>query len=296
MAAQPVARSTHMMGIGIRFSIFLLCGLFVAPASSQEPPKPEAQSAPAEEKKDTRKPVSPWKRFPRNVLADQKAIWTSPFHTSQQDAKWWALFGSATAGLLATDKWTSKALPNTSDQIAVSRWTSRIGAAYSLVPIAGAFYFAGTFSKNERFRETGILGAEALANTFLVENILKTATQRERPLEGQGNGEFFQGRGRIWNSGASFPSGHAINSWALASVIAHQYPHPRVVPILSYGLASTVVASRFAVRKHFASDVVVGAAMGWFIGDYVYGKRHNRELDPKPSKLKTVLARIHVGQ
>jgi hypothetical protein len=41
---------------------------------------------------------------------------------------------------------------------------------------------------------------------------------------------------------------------------------------------------------------VVGAAMGWFIGDYVYGKRHNRELDPKPSKLKTVLARIHVGQ
>ena len=63
--------------------------------------------------------------------------------------------------------------------------------------------------------------------------------------------------------------------------MAHEYPHPRIVPILAYGLATTVVGSRFAARKHFASDVVLGAAMGWFIGDYVYGKRHNRALDEK---------------
>jgi len=31
-----------------------------------------------------------------------------------------------------------------------------------------------------------------------------------------------------------------------------------------------VSASRVAANKHFASDVVTGALMGWFIGRYVY--------------------------
>jgi membrane-associated phospholipid phosphatase len=47
------------------------------------------------------------------------------------------------------------------------------------------------------------------------------------------------------------------------------------VPILAYGLASTAVISRVGERQHFPGDVVAGGAMGWFIGDRVYGKRHN---------------------
>lgn len=243
-----------------------------------------------------RKPISPWKRFPRNVLNDQKHIWTSPFRMNRESAPWWAGFGAGTAVLIATDKWTSRQLPNTRDQIAVARWTSRLGAAYTLAPITAGFYFVGTFSKNERFRETGLIGFETLANTFLVNNALKMTTQRQRPLEGQGEGRFFQGTGRIWNAGASFPSGHAINSWALASVIAHEYPHPRIIPITAYSVATVVVGSRFAVRKHFASDVVVGAAMGWFIGDFVFHRRHNPNVEPtQHSGVRRILAHVRFG-
>src|SRR5258707_8226516 len=85
--------------------------------------------------------IAPWERLPRYFLQDQKAIWTSPFHTSKANAKWWLIFGGTTVALLASDKWTSKQLPNTSDQIAVSKWTSRLGAGYSLLPISGTFYF-----------------------------------------------------------------------------------------------------------------------------------------------------------
>src|SRR5262245_58703935 len=35
--------------------------------------------------------LTPWKRLPRYILRDQKGIWTSPFHTSKSDAKWWAI-------------------------------------------------------------------------------------------------------------------------------------------------------------------------------------------------------------
>ena len=236
--------------------------------------------------------LTPWRRLPRYILQDQKAIWTSPLHTSKADAKWWVIFGGTTAVLLATDRWTSKQLPNTSDQVAVATWTSRLGAAYSLLPISGAFYFIGLGAGNDRFRETGILGFEALANTEILATIIKLATHRQRPVDGNGNGAFWGSKGSYLN--ASFPSGHAINSWALASIVAHEYPRPLIIPITAYGLSTLVSASRFAGRKHFASDIIVGAAMGWFIGDYVYAKRHNRELD-KASAVDRIMAHIHLG-
>jgi membrane-associated phospholipid phosphatase len=236
--------------------------------------------------------LTPWKRLPRYILRDQKGIWTSPFHTSKSDAKWWAIFGGTAAVMIATDKWSSRQLPNTQDQIAVSLGTSRIGSAGSLLGISGTFYFIGLGAGNQRFRETGILGFEALANSEIMATVMKFATRRERPLEGNGDGSFFSGKSSV--SSASFPSGHAMNSWALASVVAHEYPRPLIVPITAYALATTVCASRFAVRRHFASDIIIGAGMGWFIGDYVFARRHNRELD-NPSALDRIRAHVHIG-
>jgi membrane-associated phospholipid phosphatase len=236
--------------------------------------------------------ITPWKRLPRYILQDEKAIWTSPFHTSKANAKWWVIFGGTTAVLIATDRWTSKQLPNTSDQFAVAKWTSRLGTAYSLLPISGTFYFIGLGTHDEHFRETGILGFEAIANAAIVSTIIKVATYRARPLEGNGNGTFWGSKGSHLN--ASFPSGHAINSWALASIVAHEYPHPLIVPISAYGLAALVSVSRLAARQHFASDIIVGSAMGWFIGDYVYAKRHNRELE-KASAIERIMAHVHLG-
>ncbi|MEI9974654.1 MAG: phosphatase PAP2 family protein [Ignavibacteriota bacterium] len=94
---------------------------------------------------------------------------------------------------------------------------------------------------------------------------------------------------------SSFPSGHSINTWAMASIVAHQYPRPRFVPVIAYGLATVVVVSRVGARQHFPGDVLAGSAMGWFLGDYVYGRRHNSELDPKPPAAQRLLDRVHFG-
>ena len=45
----------------------------------------------------------------------------------------------------------------------------------------------------------------------------------------------------------------------------------------------------------YLADVMAGAAIGWFIGDYVYGRRHNSDLDHKPGLTQKILARIRVG-
>ena len=187
-----------------------------------------------------------------------------------------ALFGAATAALVATDRYTVKQLPNSSAQVSVSTWASRVGSAYSLIPISAGFYFVGTGAHEDRFRETGLLCFESLIDANLSVEAIKMIADRARPLEADGRGGFQDSPSR-W--GSSFPSGHAITTWAMASVIAHQYPHPRIVPIIAYTLASTVVFARVGARQHFPGDVMAGSAMGWFIGDYVFGRRHNRELD-----------------
>ena len=201
--------------------------------------------------------------FARNILQDQKVIWTSPFRMTRKDARWWLTFGAIVGAAAATDRRAAQQLPNTADQRRFSRDLSQVGAAYSLIPILGGFYATGVLAKNPKLRGTGLLGGEAVADALIVSEVLKFAAGRQRPLIGDGGGHFFHG-------GDSFPSGHAIESFALASVIAHRYRQKKAVVIAVYGLAILVSASRFSGQKHFASDILAGGAMGWFIGTHVF--------------------------
>jgi hypothetical protein len=85
---------------------------------------------------------------------------------------------------------------------------------------------------------------------------LKLAAGRERPyLLHDGDGGFFQG-------GASFPSGHALASFTIASFLAHRYPRHRWVAWIGYGLAGTVAVLRVLAKEHFPSDVFAGGVLG----------------------------------
>jgi membrane-associated phospholipid phosphatase len=237
--------------------------------------------------------LHPFTRMPKFVLADQKRIWTSPFHTSKDDIKWWVIFGGATAGLIAADQHIAKAAPNTPTLVHLGNDVSYLGAPYTLIPIAGGFYFIGSAAGNERFREAGMLSFETLIDVTVVSLAVKSITDRERPQEGHGEGHFWASTSPRYNSG--FPSGHAIETFALASVFAHEYRDKWWVKFLAYAYAGGVVGARLAANQHFPGDVMAGGAMGWFIGDYVYAKRHNGELDEKRSLLKKALTHVQIG-
>lgn len=237
--------------------------------------------------------LHPFKRMPQYILQDQKAIWTSPIHTAKRDAKWWAIFGVATGALIATDKYTARNLPNSSAQVRFGNDTSNLGTAYTLIPVSAAMYLLGTATSNERFRETGLLSFETLIDTTLIEDVVKSATDRARPLEANGKGGFWDSPNSRLNS--SFPSGHSINTFGIASIFAHEYSHVWWVKVIAYCYAGTVVGARVAAREHFPGDVVAGGAMGWFVGDYVYAKRHNPALDDKANAVQKILAHVRIG-
>jgi membrane-associated phospholipid phosphatase len=179
---------------------------------------------------------------------DQAEIYSAPFHGS--NLKWDGLFLAGTGALIATDRHASGALPG--NHVDLSRDIST-GVLYGTSAAAGVLWLSGLATHNEHARETGSLSAEAFANTVPIYVGLQFLTGRERPIEGSGNGRFW--RNNTLNS--SFPSGHALFTWSIASVIAHEYPRPWV-KWLAYGTATAVSVTRFSGQEHFPSDVAVG--------------------------------------
>jgi membrane-associated phospholipid phosphatase len=208
-----------------------------------------------------------WKDVPRNVLHDQKAIFTSPLHINRENAKWWILFGGATAALIANDQRISDTLPQKTSLTKPSTWASRIGADYSIYPLWGTFYLVGKAGDHPKARDTARIGIESLIDADITVNLLKLVTQRPRPENKGDSVSFFKG-------GDAFPSGHSIKIWALSRVAAREYSNHKWVPFLAYSSAAAVTVARFGGRRHNASDALAGAAMGFFIGDFVYRHHH----------------------
>lgn len=206
------------------------------------------------------------------LIRDQGDIYTAPFHKSA--LKWDVGLPAVAAGLIFVD-------PEASRQFSDTRRTPSLRISdvglYGTMGTVGVFYLSGAMTDNAHAKETGLLGAEALANTAITYTLIKTATGRERPLVGNGNGRFWH-YNRL---GSSFPSGHASLTWAGATVIAHEYPK-RWVQVLAYGSATAVAFTRYSGRAHFPSDVVVGSAIGYLIGSHIFNTNHKKTSPPVP--------------
>jgi membrane-associated phospholipid phosphatase len=211
---------------------------------------------------DTERPKPLLRKLFLNIALDQKDIWTSPFHVNRENALEWLVPMAAVGALIPADTHIANAFENSRGQVRWGGRISNVGAAYTLIPIVAGSYVYGAWRDNPKGREIGVLGTESLLDSLIVAGVLKEIFRRNRPDE--------RNPGDFWGGGTSFPSGHAIQLWAIASLLDHEYKHKRVVGITAYTLAGIVSASRIAAQKHFASDIVSGGAMGWFIGRYVY--------------------------
>ena len=208
--------------------------------------------------------------FLKHLAGDQLQFWTSMKDLKKPDAlKTFIPFTAFTGLLISGDSWLSRQVPDQPDQLTRSKNISDY-AVFSFIGAAGGSFALGRVTHNDRLSETGVLAGEAALNSTLVAYAFKEATQRQRPFEGNGHGDFFQG-------GTSFPAEHAAIAWSVASVIAHEYPGI-LTQIAAYGLASTVTLTRVTAKQHFSSDAFVGSVLGWYLARQVYRAHHDPEL------------------
>jgi membrane-associated phospholipid phosphatase len=191
------------------------------------------------------------------------SVVTAPLHW---DGTAWLEFGGATAAVVGTSVILDRPIRNAARRSHASieeRFANRFedfGAGYSF-GVLGAFYLDGLIVHNDRARLVAEDGLTASIVSGGITYLLKEGWGRARPTANKGTYDFFAYRGNT-----SFPSGHATQAFAVASVIAAHYGDNPWVDTAAYGVASLVGMARIDHDAHFASDVLAGAIIGTVVG------------------------------
>jgi membrane-associated phospholipid phosphatase len=228
---------------------------------------------------------SSWKGSPAEELgtaaetigSDELHFLKYPFQ--KKAIKYDILFLGATAALISTDEQVLRQGPLSWHDRSITISNASLGATAAT---AGGIYLTGLIITHDAHaKETGVHTAEATIDSVIMYSAAKAIFSRQRPFSGTGEGNFFAGN---WTNG-SFPSGHAMLTWTIASTVAHEY-HSPWVKLAMYGLAATVSTTRVTSREHFPSDVLVGSVLGYGMGAYVAHKDAARHPLHPESKVK----------
>jgi len=150
--------------------------------------------------------------------------------------------------------------------------------------IGGTLYAVGRLAGNRDMADLGLHGTEALligsATGYLLKGTIGRARPYVHPRPDPNDYQLwrgFQGSGDY----QSFPSGHTIAAFAAAATVTSETrrlasDYTWVVGPVLYGGAALTGLSRMYNNRHWASDVVVGAAIGTFAGLKVVRFHHSR--------------------
>jgi len=144
--------------------------------------------------------------------------------------------------------------------------------------IGVSMYGVGRLTKQKRLAQLGLHGTEALMLGAGVGTVLKDFFGRARPFvdtTGPNPDDWQLLRGFKTNDAyRSFPSGHTTAAFAAAAAVSAEtsrwWPWASyTIGPLMYGGAAAVGLSRMYNNRHWASDVILGAAIGTFAGTKV---------------------------
>jgi membrane-associated phospholipid phosphatase len=155
---------------------------------------------------------------------------------------------------------------------------------WMLIPTGAAIAVALVLRKRHvGFRNSAAYGLIASTIGFvfvsiggagLIANLTKNIVGRARPDLYDSVGPFAFKPFAFNADWASFPSGHATNIFAFATVIGMLWPKGRV---LLYTVAAWIAASRVLIGQHYTTDVVLGAILGtvfpYFVRDRFAARR-----------------------
>ena len=202
-----------------------------------------------------------------------KSYWDSgltvlgqPLHYDWKD---WTVFGGVAAATTVAFVYDDEIYGyinknfNGSSVNAITAGTNVIGEELFILPCIAGTYAISAINKDCRLRNMSLALLQSFVYAEVASAGLKVLTCRERPFDC--NSQSWLGPFSTFES-TSFPSGHAMRSFAMAATITGFYHDKTWVGIASYSMATLCSLGRVASNEHWTSDVVVGAAIGYFIG------------------------------
>ena len=222
----------------------------------------------------------------RDFLKDAGQIWSYPLHIQARDIVPIAALATLTGLLVVYDESIYRGFKTYRDDHgwvrAVSPVITKMGS-WGAWGVAGLFLGVGLVSGNKTSTETAVLASNAMLQSAILVGVLKGLFGRQRPEYADGLDHWSGPTGffKMYEKGQlgrydSFPSGHAITAFSLATVLAMQYGDTVWVPVLSYTVATGVALSRVTESKHWLSDVLVGGVLGHLVGRLVVRNHRQR--------------------
>lgn len=216
-----------------------------------------------------------------------KQGFTKPFHIDKKDWGNLGKYAAITFALSFTDEPIQQAalrLRNGNTGLNnISKGLSDFGGIYEVFTVAGIGAY-GLISKNNRMANTALLASQAYITSGAITTVLKFLSGRTRPsyypagveAEPRFLGPFHKSLNDANGSkeNSSFPSGHSAVAFAVATVFATEYNDKPVVQVVAYSVASLISISRITENKHWVTDVVTGAAIGYLSGKLVVKNFH----------------------
>lgn len=195
------------------------------------------------------------------LFHDAAYIATSPLRLTGRQALVWGGLLATTVVLYNNDQGIRDAVHESREQSGL-KWFHEGGEFFEPVGHMGVmnkFYFAGLavsygVGSDKATRIFGeIIEAHFIAGLGKV--AIQSLAGRARPYEESGS--------RSWGNedATSFPSGHAINIFELATVLSHHANRPWFTAA-AYSVAVAVGVQRVASDAHWPSDVFLSAAFG----------------------------------
>ena len=161
----------------------------------------------------------------------------------------------------------------------ISQYTDIFGEELFIVPSIALTYAVGAIDKNPRLKNLSLATLQSFIFAEVASAGIKVLTCRARPQIPSPNPAPVpapvpapESRSHEWQGpfatfeSTSFVSGHTTRAFALATTIAGFYPERKWVGVVSYSLATATSLGRVISKEHWTSDVIVGAALGYFIG------------------------------
>jgi membrane-associated phospholipid phosphatase len=209
----------------------------------------------------------------------------APALFTYRDAVLAAGFAGLTVAAFPLDKSVARRLQNPSVQanrfFANGATDVRLLADPGGVIIGFSAYGVGRLAGWKNVADLGLHTVEALSIAGLTTVIFDGLAARARPfVVGDTNStDFHFGHGFGNHDRQSFPSGHATSAFAFASTVTSEserwWPHATwIVGPLMYGAATLSGFSRMYDDRHWASDIISGAAIGTFAGIKVVRYNH----------------------
>jgi len=211
---------------------------------------------------------------------DGGKVYSSPLHWSGNDWLKVLAFSGAVIAIHQVDEPLNNMIyrNNTPFIKGFSNTFATFGNALYILPALGATYIYAHTSDKDDLSGFTITAGKAIIITNAIATWSKVLAHRHRPYDD------FPSKPNQWDGprldlkNDSFFSSHTATAFSLATVIASTYADYKWVPPVAYTMASLIGVARITGNDHWATDVFVGAVIGYSVGRLVYKLNRSKKI------------------